>query len=105
MILNESVSITFSFSLLWGVKSHVTHLLSITRLPFTISYFFSLISTIFAAIWLQSLVLTLIFALLQVISLVWYLVSYLPGGQTGLKFFSKIFYSLVSKSVQTTLQV
>ena len=81
------------------------HLFSSSRLPFTLSYFLSLILTIYVAIWLKSLTLTLIFAVLQVISLVWYLISYLPGGQTGLKFFSKIFYTLVSKSVQTTLQV
>lgn len=60
-----------SFSLLWGVKNHMKHLFSTTRLPFTASYFFTLISTIFAAIWLKSLILTLIFAALQVISLVW----------------------------------
>jgi hypothetical protein len=53
----------------------------------------------------KSVVLTLIFAILQILSLVWYIISYLPGGATGLNFFIKLFYTLVSKTVTTTLQV
>ena len=31
--------------------------------------------------------------------------SYIPGGQTGLKFFSKVFYSVASKTTQKILPV
>ena len=34
-----------------------------------------------------------------------YIVSYIPGGQTGLKFFSNIFYAVASKTVSKTLPV
>jgi len=34
-----------------------------------------------------------------------YIVSYIPGGQTGLRFFSKVFYSAATKTVQKTLPV
>jgi len=34
-----------------------------------------------------------------------YVLSYVPGGQTGLKFFTKIFYAAASKTVQKTLPV
>lgn len=34
-----------------------------------------------------------------------YVISYIPGGQTGLKFFSKLFYSVASKTVSKTLPV
>jgi len=34
-----------------------------------------------------------------------YVLSYIPGGQTGLKFFTKIFYAAASKTVQKTLPV
>ena len=34
-----------------------------------------------------------------------YIVSYIPGGARGLKFFSKLFYTFVSKTVTTTLSV
>ena len=57
--------------MLWGVKSHIQHLLNVSRLPFTLTYFFTLFLTIYNALWVQSVVLTLIFAVLQIISLVW----------------------------------
>jgi hypothetical protein len=38
----------------------------------------------------QSTPLTAIFAFIQVIALLWYVISYLPGGQTGLMFFTKM---------------
>ena len=34
-----------------------------------------------------------------------YVVSYIPGGARGLKFFSKLFYAFVSRGVSTTLSV
>ena len=57
--------------MLWGVKSHLKHLMNVSRLPFTLTYFLTLFLTIYNAMWVQSVVLTLIFAVLQVISLVW----------------------------------
>lgn len=100
-----SVFFMASFSLLWGLKNHLKHLANISRLPFTLSYLLSLIATIYYALIVKSVTFTLIFAVLQISSLIWYLISFLPGGQTGFKFFVKIFYSLVSKTVSTTLQV
>ncbi|RNA34470.1 transport SFT2-like [Brachionus plicatilis] len=94
-----------SFSILWGVKSHLKHLFNIARLPFTLSYFSTLFATIYYAMIVKSVLITLLFAVLQIGTLIWYVVSYIPGGQKGLTFFSKMFYSLASKTVQTTLQV
>jgi hypothetical protein len=34
-----------------------------------------------------------------------FLISYLPGGQSALKLFSKLFYAFASKTVQTALPV
>jgi hypothetical protein len=31
--------------------------------------------------------------------------SYIPGGQTGMKFFSRIFYAAASKTTQNILPV
>lgn len=64
-------SFNCSFSLLWGVKSHMKHLFSVTRLPFTLSYLFTLFGTIYVSVMLKSVILTLIFAILQVVTLVW----------------------------------
>ena len=34
-----------------------------------------------------------------------YFVSYIPGGTTGMKFFTKLFSSAVTKTVSSTLPV
>ncbi|KAJ8320198.1 hypothetical protein KUTeg_001785 [Tegillarca granosa] len=100
-----SLFVIFSFSFLWGPVNHLKHLFSVPRLPFTSAYFGTLFATLYFALWSRSTVLTVICAVLQILSLVWYIVSYIPGGQTGLKFFTKIFYAAASKTVQKTLPV
>ena len=45
---------------------------------------------------LKSLVLTLMASIVQVIALVWYLVSYFPMGSTGLRFAARFGGSRIS---------
>ncbi|CAF4790309.1 unnamed protein product [Rotaria sp. Silwood1] len=94
-----------SFSMLWGPVNHFKHLTNIDRLPFSITYVITLIGTIYYSVWIRSYFFTIIFVLLQLGALVWYIVSYIPGGTHGLKFFSKLFYTFISKTVTTTLTV
>jgi hypothetical protein len=100
-----SIFIIASFALLWGPYNHFKHLLSTERLPFTVTYFGTMTATLYFALSVQSMVMTVIFAVAQVLALIWYVVSYIPGGHTGLKFFTKIFYAAASKTVQKTLPV
>ena len=60
-----------SFSLLWGVRAHLKHLTDTSRLPFTLSYFSTLFATIYYAMIVKSVFITLIFAVLQIVTLVW----------------------------------
>lgn len=85
--------------------NHLKHLFSRERLCFTASYLGTLIATIYCALIIVSTPLTVLAAVGQVIALLWFLISYIPGGQTGLKFFSRIFSSAVSSSVSKTLPV
>lgn len=66
-----SVFFMASFSLLWGVKKHLKHLFNTERLPFTLAYFSTLFGTIYYALIVKSVLITLIFAVLQISSLVW----------------------------------
>ncbi|XP_022343766.2 uncharacterized protein LOC111136897 [Crassostrea virginica] len=100
-----SLFVISSFSFLWGPMNHIKHLFSVPRLPFTSAYLGTMLATLYFSLWLKSTLLTIVCAIIQVITLVWYVVSYIPGGQTGLKFFSKIFYSAATKTVQKTLPV
>merc|ERR1719259_566694 len=94
-----SVFTLSSFSFLWGPNNHMEHLFSKERLPFTVTYFSTLIATLYCAMGLQSAILTPIAAVLQVLALLWFVISYVPGGQTGLKFFAGFCRSSVNRNL------
>ncbi|OQU96671.1 hypothetical protein CLAIMM_02718 [Cladophialophora immunda] len=74
-----------SWAFLMGPVQYATHLLSGARLPFTAAYFGSIIMTIYFAVGLHSTILTLFSSIVQLVALVWYLVSYFPMGGSGLR--------------------
>lgn len=100
-----SLFTVFSFSFLYGPWNHVMMLTSRERLPFSLTYLLTLSGTLYFAMALQSTVLTCVAAVAQVAALVWFIVSYVPGGQTGLKFFSKLFTGLFRSGASKTLPV
>ena len=74
-----------SFAAMMGPMAYVQHLLSGPRLPFSAAYFGSLVMSIYFSIGLQSTILTLIAAIIQIACLIWYLVSYFPMGSSSLR--------------------
>ena len=94
-----------SFSCLWGPCNHLTHLFSKERLPFTSVYLGTLSATLYFALALQSYVLTSVAAVGQVIVLVWFVISYIPGGQTGMKFFARICSSMCRRGSGNVLPI
>lgn len=91
----------FSFSFLWGPLTYLKYMFSRERICLTLLYGATLISTLYCALHLQNTPLTILCAVGQVVTLLWTIVSGVPGGSTGIKFFSKIF----SRTVTTTLPV
>ncbi|KAF2266904.1 SFT2-domain-containing protein [Lojkania enalia] len=81
-----SVLFLASWSVLMGPLQYVQHLVSGPRLPFTAAYFGSIALTLWASLGLHSTLLTLIAAIVQLVCLTWYLVSYFPMGSSGLRF-------------------
>ncbi|KEZ41802.1 hypothetical protein SAPIO_CDS6793 [Scedosporium apiospermum] len=75
-----------SFAAMMGPMAYLQHLVSGPRLPFTAAYAGSIFLTFYFSLGLHSTFLTLISAVIQIIALVWYLVSYFPMGSTGLRF-------------------
>ena len=100
-----SVFTMASFSLLWGPVSHIKHLLSRARLPFTVAYVGTLFGTIYVAMVLKSTLLTVPCAVFQLAALLWYVFSYVPGGVTGLKFLTKLLGSALWKKAENILPV
>ena len=91
-----------SFSFLWGPWAHLTHMLSLQRIPFTIAYVSTLLLTLYAAVGLHSTPLTLLFGILQLLALLWYTCSYVPGGTSGLLFLTKICGKTVTSAVNSS---
>ncbi|PAA93165.1 hypothetical protein BOX15_Mlig022203g1, partial [Macrostomum lignano] len=96
-----SFCLILSFSALWGPVAHFKHLVSGPRITFSAAYFSSLIGTLYCAIGLHSALAALVCCACQIGCLVWYLVSYIPGGVKGLQFFAKMFYSTSVRAVKS----
>ncbi|KAK4874118.1 hypothetical protein RN001_013478 [Aquatica leii] len=96
-----SLFFVLSFTFLWGPVAYLKHSFSKERLWLTITYGLTLFLTLYFALHLQSTPLTILGAVGQIITLLWSVVSSIPGGSTGISFFTKIF----SKSVSNTLPI
>ncbi|KAJ1948264.1 protein transport protein sft2 [Linderina macrospora] len=80
-----SLATISGIALLRGPRAHAAHMVSRERLLFTVSYFGSVFFTLFFSVVVHSYLGTLLFVVVQVIALVWYVVSYFPGGSAGLQ--------------------
>jgi len=80
-----SLLVMFGFSVLIGPINHIKHLVSKERLPFSLIYFTSLGLTLYFSLGRKSYIGSLIFAIIQVIALVSYVLAYFPGGTTTLR--------------------
>lgn len=85
-----SLLFVISFGVLQGPLSYIMHLLSPQRLPFTITYFGSIIATLVFSLGMKSTILTILACVLQIVAAIWYAVSYFPMGTQSLKFASRI---------------
>ncbi|GAA5828038.1 hypothetical protein JCM5353_003159 [Sporobolomyces roseus] len=85
-----SVLFMIGFAILSGPLQQLKHLFSSERLPFTAAYLGSLIFTLFFALVRHSYFATLICAVVQCAALVFYFVSYFPGGFQTLSFGSRM---------------
>lgn len=94
-----SLFLFFSFCFLWGPMSYIKSLVTPERRLFTFSYFATLIGTLYFALHLQSTPLTVLCAVLQLIAMLSFIVSAIPGGTTGLMFFTRMFKSSVSSTL------
>ncbi|XP_043690830.1 protein transport protein SFT2-like [Telopea speciosissima] len=86
-----------SFFALKGPKNQLAHMSSKERLPLTLGFIASMVGTIYVSMVLHSYVLSVLFSVLQVLALLYYAISYFPGGSAGLKFLTSAFMSSILK--------
>lgn len=77
-----------SFFALRGPAAQLQHMTSVERLPFTAFFLASMAGTIYTSMVLHSYPLSLVCSAVQVTALLYYLVSYFPGGAAGMRFLS-----------------
>ncbi|CAA93859.1 Vesicle transport protein [Caenorhabditis elegans] len=98
-----SLLLLLSFAFLLGPKSYLTHMASPQRRLVTVSYLSALFATLYSSLWLKSTIFTLIAAIFQGFTLVWYVLSYVPGGERGLFFMTSLFTSFLRRSTTSTV--
>ncbi|KAI9229030.1 MAG: Got1/Sft2-like family-domain-containing protein [Piptocephalis tieghemiana] len=84
-----SLLVMISFALLRGPGAHTRHLISKERLLFTTVYFSSMGLTLYFTLAKKGYILTLLASVVQLIALIWYFMSYVPGGTTGFSYGSR----------------
>ncbi|KAJ4982328.1 hypothetical protein NE237_033165 [Protea cynaroides] len=86
-----------SFFALKGPKNQLLHMSSKERLPLTLGFIGSMVGTIYVSMVLHSYILSVLFSVLQVLALLYYAISYFPGGSAGLKFLMSPLTSSIMK--------
>lgn len=86
-----------SFFALKGPKAQFYHMISKERWPFTAGFIGSMAATIYVSMVLHSYILSVIFAVIQVLALLYYLLSYFPGGTAGMQFLTSMIVSSFTK--------
>ncbi|RKO97197.1 hypothetical protein CXG81DRAFT_12787 [Caulochytrium protostelioides] len=76
-------------AVLHGLSAHLAHLCSAERLPFTLCYFGTMGLTLYLSFAHKPHLLIIFASIAQMLCLVWYFVSYLPGGVAGLSWMSR----------------
>ncbi|KAI8369295.1 Got1/Sft2-like family-domain-containing protein [Radiomyces spectabilis] len=81
-----SILVLVSIAMLRGPMAHLKHMMSIERAPFTITYLGTMALTLYFSLGPHNYILTILFAIIQLIALVWYFGSYIPGGVATLRY-------------------
>ncbi|GKY92582.1 hypothetical protein MPSEU_000228300 [Mayamaea pseudoterrestris] len=84
-----SLMFMFSFAILKGPKEHLMSMLQRERLYFTTIYVGSMLSTLYFTFsfgGLRGYAMVIAASGVQLAALLWYLISFLPGGAAGLKY-------------------
>ncbi|KAH8262173.1 hypothetical protein KR038_006246 [Drosophila bunnanda] len=93
-----SLFFILSFCFLSGFGAFLRQMFSKQRLWTSLSYSFCLLLTLYCALVAKSTAFTVLFAVAQIIALLFMILGMVPGGATGLKFFGQLFKTGVSTS-------
>ncbi|KAK9835954.1 hypothetical protein WJX81_001131 [Elliptochloris bilobata] len=81
-----------AFLMLKGWRTQLYHMFSAERLPFSVGYLGSMAGTLYAALVMHSYVMSLVCCAAQMVALLYYTLSYFPGGTMGVRFVLQLVY-------------
>lgn len=85
-----SITTLGSVAYLKGPASFAGAVMQREKLPFTVLFVVGLVGTLYATLIARSYLQTSIFCCMQVVGLLYFLASFVPGGQTVLNFFGRL---------------
>ncbi|VDD86170.1 unnamed protein product [Enterobius vermicularis] len=100
-----SVMLMLSFAFLLGPLNYLKHMFSEQRRVVTLAYLLTVFATLYSSLWLRSTLVTIFFSIIQAIALVWFVLSYAPGGERGLLFIAGLFSRFVKSKTKTVLPI
>jgi len=100
-----SMLLMSSFALLKGPGAHLRSMITMAQLPFTICYLGSMGFTLYSALVARSYILVVISSSLQIATLGYYLLSYLPAGSAAGKLFLSMFVRTAKLMFSATLTI
>ncbi|KAG7356488.1 hypothetical protein IV203_001174 [Nitzschia inconspicua] len=103
-----SLTFMMSFAIMKGPKEHLLTLFSGDRMLFTTIYLGSMFTTLYLTCTkggLRGYALVIISSVVQMIALIWYLVSFLPGGTMGLQLVFRAICSMLQPVISTCLKL
>ena len=98
-----SMFIVFSFFCIKKPSDYIASLCSGSRMYVTMCYFGSVCLTFFACIIAKSYLLALPASIIQLISSLWIICSFFPGGSAGMSLFTKCIGNCLKSTVEKVL--
>ncbi|CAM9310947.1 unnamed protein product [Discosporangium mesarthrocarpum] len=89
-----------SFAMLKGPTKHVLSMCAVDRLPFSVAYLGSMAGTLYACMVMRSYLVVVTLSGVQILALLWYFLSFVPGGSRGMSYF----LSAIMKTARYTIK-
>lgn len=83
-----SLLFVLAFGVMMGPFKFLKHIISKERLPFTSFFFLSCLATLYFAAIQKNTILTIVCAAVELVSVLYYIISYFPMGATSLRMLS-----------------
>ena len=93
-----------AFAMMQGPTAYIKSICSRDRIAFTTAFFGSMLTTLYAALVIRSYILVVVASGVEIVAMLWYLMSYIPGGSTGMSLFVRMFTSTASSLFSAVLK-